>query len=65
MSLTRTQSDVILRVLDAATDGNWPRTVAALRDGGNEPRDVIDAWKQLEKDAGCVGMSPDVEDFNQ
>ena len=64
--MNRKQADIILKLLEAATAGNWPTTASLITDpdeAGFSPEEVIDAWKALEKIAHVNGTAPEPGDF--
>jgi len=61
--MTPTQADILVRLIEAATDGNWPSVRRTLVDEqGWSPREIIDATDTLCK---LAHVSPiiSLEDF--
>jgi len=61
--LTTHQAATLMTLIECATDGNWPGTVAGLEERGYPPYDVVDAWQKLEQMAGMSGTVPEEGDF--
>lgn len=58
------QADCILKLLDYATDGNWPQVATRIvEEAGYSPAEVSGAWKALEEIAGVSGGAPEPADF--
>lgn len=45
-------ADVLCRILEAATEGNWPNIRDRLVDTGYRPDEMIAAWKAVADIAG-------------
>lgn len=61
--MTPTQANILVSLIEAATDGNWPNVRRTLVDDqGWTPREIVDAATALCK---LAGMSPTIslEDF--
>jgi hypothetical protein len=61
--MTNEQAEVIHALLDAATESNWPTTVAAMAERGFKPPEIVRAWQALEDMTGSTGSVPLVSDF--
>lgn len=57
------QAEIILRLLEAGTDGNWPQVRDDVLARGYSPEEVSSAWKALEQEAGMIGLAPGPENF--
>ncbi len=61
--MDRQQAEIILKILEIATQDNWRDIADAIEDRGFQPREVVSAWKALEKLAGSTGTAPQLSDF--
>ena len=61
--MNREQAEIILMILDNSTQGNWQDIADAMKDRGVKPKEIISAWKALEKLAGMMGTAPSLSDF--
>ena len=61
--MDRDEATIIMELLEAATDFNWPATVAYMEYRGHFPERISAAWKKLEKLAGMSGCAPEPSDF--
>lgn len=61
--LTRAEAELLCRLLDVATEGNWRQVVAGLKERDVPIAELVAAWKKLEALAGLRGTVPDVGEF--
>ena len=60
--MNRQQAEIILAILTIVQD-DWDSIAYAMEDRGLEPKEIINAWKALEKLAGSKGTAPQLSDF--
>lgn len=61
--LTKDDANVLCALLDAISANAWHSVKEAVQEKGLDPRDVVVAWRKLEKAAGMNGTVPDSGDF--
>ena len=45
--MNESQATILIRMIEIATDGNWPHTADGLIDMGYDPTEVVDACRVL------------------
>ena len=63
MIINRQQATIIMRLVDLATEGNWPQVAEGMQASGYTPEEVCEAFKLLAEEAG-ERMPFEVEDFD-
>ena len=63
MRLSKEQAEIIIDLLEIATNLNWGVIASDIQDAGHTPRDVIEAWEELADIADRQNVVPDLADF--
>jgi hypothetical protein len=61
--MTTEQARILIELLEAATDCNWPNVASEIVNRGYWPEEVCAAWRELEKMADMSGMAAHPSEF--
>ena len=62
MVITQDQADILMSLLEYATEENWPHVASRITES-YPTEEVVRAWKALEEISSYGDMVPDAEDF--